>query len=63
MKRKPKLLPCPFCGEKPEWIYHDTWHAGIRCNACGFSMLGKKHVAEKWNRRDGVKHEPAKEDE
>ena len=60
---EPKLLPCPFCGNK-ENISHielATGHHYLQCNRCGASpyMLYAKDyemAVEYWNMRESEAH-------
>jgi hypothetical protein len=62
--KKPKLLPCPFCGRRPSFrqTYHGHITVSCRNLRCGVSpqttpctergeIRGMEGAAEAWNRR------------
>ena len=46
------LLPCPFCGDEPEYARDGEYHI-VRCPECGAEMADekKRFARDAWNRR------------
>jgi len=65
MTNKPKLKPCPFCGEEmpvrveKHWAEREqVFFYGVGCNWCGGQSGGcrtKANAIAAWNRRYPVK--------
>ena len=60
-KKKPELMPCPFCGDKDPYFVPETNPTGnpavlCHCGGCMTVMMRdewtKKTVIDKWNTRD-----------
>ena len=49
MKRKTKLKPCPFCGEKVRRIIGSTGETFFKCDVCDAKMDGKEVVKKDYN--------------